>query len=105
MIKGGNMKRYRAYLAALVGLGLLVIAALGGAAPASAGSPTILEFQTMTPVTGPFVASANPQRGINGGGLPWKLDSARGELHADGKLEARVQGLVLASGPQQGTNP
>ena len=104
------MKRYRAYLAAVVGLGLLVIAAVGGAAPASAGSPTVLEFQSMAPVTGPFVGSANPQRGLNGGGLPWMLDSARGELHADGKLEVRVQGLVLADDPavpaaQRRTNP
>ncbi|MBO0690920.1 MAG: hypothetical protein J2P40_15275, partial [Candidatus Dormibacteraeota bacterium] len=85
------MKRYRPYAAALIGLGLLLVAALGGAlggaAPASAGAPTILEFQSMAPVTGPFVGSANPQRGVNGGGLPWMLDSARGELHADGKLE------------------
>lgn len=108
------MKRYRPYAAALIGLGLLLVAALGGAlggaAPASAGAPTILEFQSMAPVTGPFVGSANPQRGVNGGGLPWMLDSARGELHADGKLEVRVQGLVLANDPavpaaQRGTNP
>ena len=104
------MKRYRTYVAVLVGLGLLVIAALGGAAPASAGAPTILEFQSMAPVTGPFVGTSNPQRGINGGGLPWMLDHAQGELHTDGKLEVRVQGLVLARDPavpaaQQGTNP
>jgi hypothetical protein len=104
------VKTYRAYLAALTGLGLLVIAMLGGTAPAAAESPTILEFQTMAPVTGPFVGMANPQRGLNGGGLPWMLDSARGELRADGKLEVNVQGLVLAKQApvppeQQGTNP
>ncbi|MDR0360796.1 MAG: hypothetical protein LBJ87_15215 [bacterium] len=104
------MKRYRAYLAALVGLGLLLVVAVGGAAPAAADPPTILEFQSMAPVTGPFVGSANPERGLNGGGLPWMLDRAQGELHADGKLEVRVQGLVLANDPavpanQRGTNP
>ena len=34
-------------------------------------------------------------RGINGAGLPWVVDSAKGELSADGVLEVKVKGLVI----------
>lgn len=96
------------------GGGALAGVALGalvhpGSAQASAhedaDDATILKFSTMAPVTGPFVGRANPVRGINGGGIPWKLTSANGELKADGELEVRVRGLVLAAGPLAGTNP
>jgi len=56
---------------------------------------TVLEFQTMVGVDGPFLGGANPIRGISGGGLPWVLDSAKGELKDDGKLEVEVMGLVI----------
>jgi hypothetical protein len=97
------------FLAPFLGVALAV--ALVSAAPAAMSrSHDVLEFGTMAPVTGPFVGSTNPIRGINGGGLPWQLDSARGELSASGHLEVSVQGLVLLAGdpvpPQlQGMNP
>jgi len=56
---------------------------------------TVLEFQTMVGVDGPFLGGANPIRGINGGGLPWVLDGAKGELKDNGKLEVEVDGLVI----------
>lgn len=73
----------------------------------------ILKFHTMAPVTGAFVgAPTNPNggipiQGIHGGGLPWALDAADGELSSDGRLRVRVRGLVLAGGPPSviGTNP
>ncbi len=66
----------------------------------------ILKFHTMAPVTGAFVgASGTPIRGIHGGGIPWALDAADGELSSDGRLRVRVRGLVLAAGPHAGTNP
>ena len=99
------MTRVRAYVMALGGAGLLVIGLLVGTATASARTTTVLEFGTMAPVTGPFVGAANPQRGLSGGGLPWMIDSAQGELQSDGNLEVRVRGLVLADGPLRGTNP
>ncbi len=70
------------------------------------GSPsgTLLEFNTMTPVTGPFVGTANPIRGVSGGGLPWTISKGQGELRS-GDLEVHVRGLVLAAGPLAGTNP
>ncbi|MGH2502355.1 MAG: hypothetical protein ACRDID_07545 [Ktedonobacterales bacterium] len=92
--------------------------ALGGlwspaalAAGDDANGSAVLKFHTMAPVTGAFVgAPTNPDggtpiRGIHGGGLPWRLRAADGELKADGSLRVRVRGLVLAAGPLAGTNP
>ena len=58
-------------------------------------SNELLEFKTMTAVSGIFVGSSHPVRGINGGGLPWVIGSAKGELSANGKVEVKVTGLVL----------
>ena len=97
------------FLAPFLGAALAV--ALVSAAPAAMSKGhDVLEFSTMAPVTGPFVGSTNPIRGVNGGGLPWQLDSARGELSSSGHLEVTVKGLVLLDGdpvppPLQGTNP
>ncbi len=77
----------------LVGCVLLLVTAV----PASAGDSTkVLEFENMAAVTGPFVGTANPIRGVPGGGLPWVISSGEGELKADGSLEVHVRGLVLA---------
>src|SRR5262249_12308928 len=66
----------------------------------------VAKFHTMTPVTGQFVGGAGTAiRGIHGGGIPWALSSAHGELSADGRLRVNVRGLVLAAGPNSGTNP
>lgn len=75
-----------------------------------AQDPKILEFDVMAPVDGRFVGAANPVRGVDGGGLPWQIAQAKGELTASGKLEVEVSGLVLLDGPpvppdRQGTNP
>jgi len=103
--------------AALVG----AVALQGVAASAAPAAPathrhhhhhdaTVLRFDTMTPVTGPFQGTANPIRGVNGGGLPWILKSAHGTLTRDGRLFVRVHGLVLANDPSvpaqlRDTNP
>jgi hypothetical protein len=89
-------------------IGALALAAtLAGASAASARGAKILEFETMAPVTGAFVGSANPIRGIPGGGIAWKIASAEGELKGDGTLELTVTGLVLNGGSAaiNGTNP
>ncbi len=70
----------------------------------------VLDFDTMAGVTAPFTGAANPIRGVNGGGLPWELDRARGVLRANGDLDIDVRGLVLARRDpvpldRQGTNP
>jgi hypothetical protein len=81
---------------------LALATTLAVASAASARGTTIMEFNVMAPVAGPFVGSKNPIRGINGGGVEWRLGSAEGELKADGSLELRVTGLVLAP---TGANP
>lgn len=72
-------------------------------ASASAQSnDVVMEFRSMAGVSGPFLGNANPIRGIGGGGIPWVLSEARGELRRDGRLEIHVRGLVLAT---TGLNP
>jgi hypothetical protein len=96
-------------------LSLVLVTALGvalivqGSAASSSGQK-VLEFDTMAAVVGPFVGSANPIRGVNGGGLPWQIADGHGELSSDGKLEVEVEGLVLLNGAPvppalRGTNP
>ncbi len=57
--------------------------------------PKVLEFDTMVGVPRPYTGSANAIRGVPGGGLPWVLSSAKGELSVDGNLEVEVTGLVF----------
>jgi hypothetical protein len=72
------------------------------AAISSGDGRTVLKFDTMAPVVPPYTGSANPVRGVNGGGIPWVVDSAHGRLRADGRLTIEVEGLVLAT---TGANP
>jgi hypothetical protein len=93
------MMKYRTIIvAAVFGIAAL-LAVQVHAGPAPSGSLSILEFSTMTPVTGPYVGTANPIRGIPGGGLPWLISSGKGELKSDGKLDIEVTGLVLSNDP------
>lgn len=87
---------------------LLTLAVLlfgGQFEPVGANESKILEFDTMVGNTPAFTGATNPIRGINGGGLPWTVASASGELKASGTLEIDVQGLVLAAGANAGRNP
>jgi hypothetical protein len=59
---------------------------------------TVLSFDTMAGVSGPFRGATNAIRGVPGGGAPWVLTEGRGRLRADGRLEVRVRGLVLTNG-------
>jgi hypothetical protein len=85
------------------------IAALGllGAGTVSAGANedgTLIEFDSMTPVTGAAVGTVN-DRGITGGGLPWVIRSGEGEVDRQGNVEVSVRGLVIPVAPFNGTNP
>jgi hypothetical protein len=100
------MRKALALLVALLAGGALVVQSTA----ASSSSEDVLEFGAMAGVVEPFTGAANPIRGVDGGGLPWELDRARGELRSDGRLEIRVEGLVLARRapvPEnlRGTNP
>lgn len=98
-----------------LGLALTLLLVLGGQNAAVAGvgnqtmnRATVLEFETMVGVDGPFLGQINPIRGITGGGLPWVLEEGEGRLRADGKLNIKVRGLIIpASAPSTaaGTNP
>lgn len=107
------MKRWLLVVGSIITIGLIgtgSAAASGTGSAAGASGKKVLEFQTMVGVAGPFVGSTNPIRGVNGGGLPWQIDSASGELSSSGKLEVTVRGLVLIDAPPvpealRGTNP
>jgi hypothetical protein len=86
----------------LLALGLILALGLVGQATAGSSDNQVLEFKTMAPVVSPFTGATNPVRGINGGGVPWQIASAKGELGADGRLEVRVEGLVIVA---TGVNP
>jgi hypothetical protein len=99
------MERTRSRLAVF---GVAVLGVVLSAQVVSAEhSPKILQFDTMVgvPSTLTGAASEAPLRGIAGGGLPWTLASAQGELSTTGHLEITVTGLVLAAGANAGSNP
>jgi hypothetical protein len=79
----------------------------GSVSTAAAKGPKVLKFDTMVGVPAGLTGaqSQGPLRGINGGGIPWTLSDASGELRANGHLEISVQGLVLAAGANAGSNP
>ena len=90
----------------LVTLSVMLISVFfaGSASNVTAQEPKILGFDTMVGVpstlTGTQASAAF--RGINAGGAPWRLTSARGELTTSGHLEIEVVGLVLTT---TGANP
>lgn len=93
------MKRARMYLyglgtaAVMLGLALSPVVQAG----ASSNENTIFEFESMVGVSGQFVGSTTPVRGLNGGGLPWVITSGEGEVDSAGNVQVEVRGLVLAN--------
>jgi len=79
----------------------------GSVSSAEAKGPKILKFNTMVGVPAGLTGTQSqvPLRGISGGGIPWTLTDAEGELRANGHLEITVVGLVLAAGANAGSNP
>lgn len=70
----------------------------------------VLDAKVLGPISEPYTGSANPIRGVSGGGLPWEIRSGKADLRASGRLRVEVEGLVLARRapvPEatQGTNP
>jgi hypothetical protein len=97
-----GMRYFRTLLVAALGAASLVGAGTLGVAAHERG--TLVEFDSMTPVSGAAVGTVN-DRGIKGGGLPWVIKSARGEVDRHGNVEVRVRGLVIPVAPFNGTNP
>jgi len=79
----------------------------GSATSAAAKGPKVLKFNTMVGVPAGLTGTQSqiPLRGLSGGGIPWAIADAEGELRANGHLEISVQGLVLAAGANAGSNP
>jgi hypothetical protein len=94
--------RKRASIAISIIVALVGLALAAQATFVSAKDRQILEFDTMVGVPQAFTGATNPIRGINGGGVPWVIGRGTGELSADGDLQVRVRGLVLAA---TGANP
>lgn len=88
-------------------LALVTLFLLQSSFAAARGGPKILEFDTMVGVPTAFTGQTNKAliRDVPGGGIPWTLTSAKGELSTSGKLEISVTGLVLAAGANTGINP
>ncbi len=96
------MRRITNVFVGLFGAASLLI---GGAAIVSAhSSHALLEFDSMTPVTGGAVGTVN-DRGITGGRLPWVITSGSGEVDRNGSVHVTVTGLVIPVAPFNGTNP
>jgi hypothetical protein len=98
------MKRSSLTAVALLALIGTVALAVPGLSSGGADGRKVVSGAVLTPVTGPYVGSANPIRGVGGGGLPWRLASGNVDLRADGRLHVDVEGLVFAAGPNEGTN-
>src|SRR4051794_29202059 len=96
---GGNVKRSLLALVGTAAAAALVLPALG---IGGGDGRKVLDAKVLAPVTAPYTGAANPIRGLNGGGLPWKIGDAQADLRADGRLHVEVEGLVLAS---TGANP
>lgn len=95
------MALWRRFLVASVGaLSLLGAGTVG----VGASEGTLIEFDSMTPITGPAVGAVN-DRGIKGGGLPWAITAGSGEVDRQGNVSVQVTGLVLAAGANTGKNP
>jgi hypothetical protein len=93
-------------------IGLAVAAALVAPALGIGGDDgrKVLDAKVLGPVSEPYTGTANPIRGVSGGGLPWEIGDANATLRADGRLHVDVEGLVLARRAPvpanlQGTNP
>ena len=96
------MARFRnALVAALGALGLI---AAGSATGLASDRHDLLEFHSMFGVHGAAVGAVN-HRGTHGGGLPWKIASAHGEVGPNGAVRVQVKGLVIPVAPFKDTNP
>ncbi len=82
-----------------IAIGLSVIATLAVlAAPILAASPSgrpLFKDSSFAGVSGVYVGSANPLRGIPGGGFPWVIAEGKAALASNGELNVEVQGLVI----------
>jgi hypothetical protein len=87
----------RRIVAVVVGLSLIATLAVV-ATPLLAPNPSsrmLFAGSSLDGVSGIYVGSANPLRGIPGGGFPWVISEGRFQLKANGEFEVEVEGLVI----------
>jgi hypothetical protein len=72
----------------------LAVVAAGSATVLAQEDHRILQFGSMTPVTGAAVGAAN-DRGLVGGGKAWAIASGSGSVSRDGHVTVSVTGLVI----------
>jgi hypothetical protein len=97
------MERARPSLAIVIGLaGLLLVAQASMAV--GKDQAKILDFDTMVGVQGALIGPTNAIRGVNGAGIAWMVEDAKGVLRTNGDLDIKVKGLVFASGANAGSN-
>src|SRR2546430_9295377 len=99
---GTSMRGWRRFLVATVGA--LSLVGAGSVSVSAHEGGSLIEFDSMTPVTGAAVAAVN-DRLLKGGGLPWAISSGSGEVSRHGHAPVEVTGLGLAAAPNIGTNP
>jgi hypothetical protein len=93
------MRKSLLAVAVLAAVAALVVPALGSS---GGDGRKVLEAKVLAPVVPPYTGNANPIRGLNGGGVPWKIDEGEVSLRSDGRLKVEVEGLVLVA---TGANP
>ncbi len=85
------MAMWRRFLVGAVG----ALSLLGaGTVSAGASEGTLVEFDSMTPVSGPALGPAT-DRGIPGGGAPWSIVSGSGSVDRQGNVSVTVKGLIV----------
>ncbi|HXC77862.1 MAG TPA: hypothetical protein VNU19_12500 [Candidatus Acidoferrum sp.] len=78
----------------MVALSALSLVALGSVTVLAHDDHTIVQFSSMTPVTGAAVGALN-DRGLVGGGKAWVIGSGTGTVSSDGQVMVSVTGLVI----------
>jgi hypothetical protein len=78
----------------LVGLSALSLLVLGSATALAQEDHTVVQFGSMTPVTGAAVGAVN-DRGLVGGGKAWVIVTGTGSVSRSGRVTVNVTGLVI----------
>jgi hypothetical protein len=86
----------------VVALSALSLVVLGSATVLANEDHRILQFSSMTPVTGAAIGPAVNDRGLVGGGKAWAITSGSGSVTRDGHVMVSVTGLII---PEFGKNP
>ena len=90
------------FVSAVIGVASMLGPLLAHQADAQTSAATILAFDTMYGVDGPFVH--HKLRGVVGDDLPWEIESATGALDTTGHITIAVRGLVFTDDPEVPAN-